>query len=305
MTPRHAQIDRLLSWYAEHGRANLPWRARRDPYYTLVSEFMLQQTQVDRVIPKFEAFIAAFPDVRALARAAVADVIRAWQGLGYNSRAIRLSDVARAVVDRYDGVIPSDPHALQQLPGVGPYTAAAIAAFAFDRDVAAMDTNVRRVVHRLVFGMEFPPAVDGAALYGEARKLLPEGSAHDWNSAMMDLGATICTARAPKCLVCPLRDDCAAAPIDGNRLESARALHAKKPSQKTVPFERTTRFARGRIIDALRALPPGNRISLLDLHGQLQARLPDRSYEDLEGIVAMLERDGLLTRADAGLALRD
>jgi A/G-specific adenine glycosylase len=298
-------VNKLLDWYAVHGRANLPWRTTRDPYYTLVSEFMLQQTQVDRVVPKFEAFIAGYPDVRALAQAPVADVIRAWQGLGYNSRAIRLSEIAKVIVERLGGSIPSDIEMLKELPGVGPYTAAAISAFAFDGDVAAMDTNLRRVVHRLAFGMEFPPAADSARLDEEARRLLPKGAAHDWNSAMMDLGATICTARAPKCLVCPLRDECAAAPIDSNRLESARALHAKKPSQKAVPFERTTRFARGRIIDALRELPPGKRISLLDLHGQLQSRLPERSLQDLEGIVAILERDGLVTRADSGLTLRE
>ena len=296
----------MLSWYAEHGRANLPWRTVRDPYYTLVSEFMLQQTQVDRVVPKFEAFVAAFPDIATLARASTADVIRAWQGLGYNSRALRLSELAKAIVDRFGGVIPQEEDELRQLPGIGPYTAAAIAAFAFNKDVAAVDTNVRRVVHRQVFGVEYPPVADDATLDARANDLLVAGRAHDWNSAMMDLGATICTARAPKCLMCPVRDSCAAAPIDAAQLERLREQHAKKASRENaIPFERTTRFARGRIIDVLRSLPPGKRISLLDLHGQLQERLPDRTVKDLEGIVAVLERDGLVTHLAAGLSLRD
>lgn len=296
----------LLLWYGRHGRANLPWRTTRSPYFTLVSEFMLQQTQVDRVVPKFEAFVAAFPDVAALARASVADVVRAWQGLGYNSRAIRLSELARAVVERFNGVIPANVDELRRLPGIGPYTAAAVAAFAFDKDVAAVDTNLRRVVHRIAFGLEHPPLASAEALDAKASEMLARGKAHDWNSAMMDLGATICTARAPKCLICPVRAQCAAAPIDAERLEAARTEHAKKPSaQSALPFERTTRFARGRIIDALRALPPGKRISLLDLHGQLRALMPERSVNELSSLVEVLERDGLVSRLPAGLALRD
>lgn len=296
----------LFAWHARHGRASLPWRTTRSPYYTLVSEFMLQQTQVDRVVPKFQAFVAAFPDIASLADASTADVVRFWQGLGYNSRAIRLSDLARAIVDRFDGVIPSSIDELRRLPGIGPYTAAAVAAFAFDKDVAAVDTNLRRVVHRIAFGLEHPPVANAEQLDAKASELLAHGKAHDWNSAMMDLGATICTARAPKCLICPVRATCAAAPIDAVQLEAARAEHMKKPSlQNALPFERTTRFARGRIIDALRALPQGKRISLLDLHGQLRELIPERSVTDLGSLVEALERDGLVSRVEEGLALRD
>ena len=305
IAPRKIQ-DELLRWYARVGRAHLPWRTTRNPYYTLVSECMLQQTQVDRVLPKFAAFIERFPNIEALAAATPADVLREWKGLGYNSRAIRLRDVAREVCDRFDGIIPNSLDDLRTLPGIGPYTAAAIAAFAYDVDVPAMDTNLRRVIHRLAFGIEYPPLATASQLDEKAAELLPKGRAHDWNSALMDLGATLCTARAPKCLLCPLQSQCTAAPIDSAHLERLRAMHAKTPSaQNAIPFERTTRFARGRIVDALRNLPAGQRISLLDLHGRLRDVLPERSVEEVTSIVASLERDGLVAYGDGTLSLRE
>ena len=266
---------------------------------------MLQQTQVERVIPKFEAFVARFADIAALARASVGDVLREWQGLGYNSRAVRLHETAGMIVGRFGGVMPSQTHLLRQLPGVGPYTAAAIRAFGFDVDDAPLDTNIRRIVHRVYYGVEYPSRAGQRELDERAREVAVSGAAHDWNSAMMDLGATICTSHAPKCLICPLREHCAAAPIDAARLEVARKEHAKTRSpQNALPFERTTRFARGRIIDRLRALPPGQRISLLDLHGDLQPLMPERSLEDVGELVAILERDGLIARDGETIALR-
>ncbi|HTU69256.1 MAG TPA: hypothetical protein VMF11_02955 [Candidatus Baltobacteraceae bacterium] len=296
----------LLAWYERCGRHALPWRRVRDPYYTLISEFMLQQTQVDRVVPKFEAFVARFPSVAMLAQASLADVLRLWQGLGYNSRAVRLHALARVIVDRYNGAMPSDSGALRELDGVGPYTAAAIRAFGFDLDDAPVDTNIRRIMHRLFYGIEYPLLAAHGELDERARRIAAPGRAHDWNSALMDLGSTICTARAPKCLICPLRGACAAAPIDSSRLDAARKRHAKTPSpQNAIRFERTTRFARGRIVDRLRALPPGERISLLDLHGALQPVLPDRSLEEVIELLAILERDGLIARDGETVALRD
>lgn len=296
----------LLDWYAKFGRSQLPWRTVRDPYYTLVSEFMLQQTQVDRVIPKFEAFVARYPDIASLARSATSDVVRLWQGLGYNSRATRLVELARIVAEHYGGKLPRDADALRSLPGVGPYTVAAIRAFGFDEDDAALDTNIRRIVHRLYFGIEFPSKATHAQIDAQARASVPAGAGHDWNSAMMDLGATICTARAPKCLLCPLQRDCAAAPVDAAALEAARREHAKPASpQNAIPFEQTTRYARGRVIDRLRELPAGHRISLLDLHRQLLAVLPSRTADDVAGIVSSLERDGLVARHGETVALKD
>ena len=296
--------EALLGWYRRSGRAHLPWRTVRDPYRTLVSEFMLQQTQVDRVVPAFEAFVERFPDVASLARASTADVLRAWKGLGYNSRALRLKRAAEAVVSEHGGRMPQDRDALLALPGVGAYTASAIRAFAYDLDDAPVDTNVRRVVHRLAFGLEHPPQANGAELDRLARALVPPGSAHDWSSAMMDLGAAICTARAPKCLLCPLQAQCAAAPVDGAALDRARAASASKRAP-AVPFEQTARYARGRVVDRLRELPAGERISLLDLHRDLGPALPGKTVEEVGALVAALERDGLIARSGDRVALAE
>lgn len=295
----------LLDWYRKNGRAHLPWRETRDPYRILISEFMLQQTQVDRVLPKYLAFVERFPDFRSLAAATIADVLRFWQGLGYNSRAVRLKQIAQTVVERFGGVMPDDEAELRSLPGVGPYTVAALRAFAFDLDDAAIDTNVRRVVHRVLHGLEHPPTVSAAQLDREAHELVPHGRGHDWNSAVMDLGATICTARAPKCLLCPMQSACAAAPIDSAALERARLAHAPKPSpQERIPFEKTTRYARGRIVDRLRELPAGKRISLLDLHRDVSVHT-QRTREEIDAIVQALMRDGLVDLQDEQVALRE
>jgi A/G-specific adenine glycosylase len=273
---------RLLAWYGREGRAELPWRIVRNPYYTVVSEFMLQQTQVERVVPKFKAFVERFPNFEALARATVADVLRAWKGLGYNSRAVRLKRVAEAVVQLHGGKMPREIDALRDLPGIGPYTASAVRAFAFDLDDLPVDTNVRRIAHRV--GRDLKP---------------PRGQAHDWASALMDLGATICTARAPKCLLCPIASQCAAAPLE---------TVSEEPSQRkraAVPFEKTARYARGRVIDRLRELPPGERISFLDLHRDLAPLLGGRTPEEMRNFVSALERDGLIARDGDSIALAE
>jgi A/G-specific adenine glycosylase len=298
---KHAQRA-LLEWYEGYGRKHLPWRMVRDPYYTLVSEFMLQQTQVDRVVPKFQSFVCLFPNVMSLAKASRADVLRAWQGLGYNSRAVRLHQLANEVAERFEGRIPRDPALLASLPGIGPYTAAAIRAFAFDEDAAPVDTNVRRIVHRLCYGVEHPPLATARELDQRAQSIVATGRSHDWNSALMDLGSSICTARAPKCLVCPLQRDCAAAPIDGAALEERRT---RRRAQNAIPFERTTRYARGRIVDRLRALPPGARISLLDLHHDLGPIIPERSLTDVKDLIADLARDGVVSYNKETVALAE
>jgi A/G-specific adenine glycosylase len=222
----------LLEWYARVRRP-LPWRATRDPYALLVSEVMLQQTQAARVVPYYEAFLARFPDAGALAAAPVRDVLAAWSGLGYNRRALALQAAARVVAQR------GWPDDLTDLPGVGPYTAAAVGSFAWDRQEAAIDTNARRVIERHD-GVEHRPA----ALAGRAAELLPPGRAADFNQAMMELGATVCRPRAPRCDECPVRRGCA-----GPR--SPRAL--RRGAQR---FEDTDRWARGRILAALVAGGP-------------------------------------------------
>jgi A/G-specific adenine glycosylase len=265
---------------------------------------MLQQTQVDRVVPIFERFVAAWPDFEALAAASQADVVRAWKGLGYNSRAVRLHRLARAVCESHGGALPSDEATLLTLPGIGPYTARAIAAFAFDADVAAIDTNVRRIVHRTQLGLEWPPLAGAAALDALAAGLVPHGRGYAFNSALMDLGATLCTARAPKCLLCPLAASCAAAPIDAASLAERAASHARPRSpQERLRFEQTTRYVRGRVIDRLRDLPADERISLLDLHAQLASELPHHDASSLETVLAGLERDGVVERSTDGARL--
>ena len=159
---------RLLRWYGARGRRGLPGRTERSAYRTVVSEFMLQQTQVERAVPAFERFVARWPDFAALAAASQADVVRAWEGLGYNSRAIRLHRLTKLVCERHGGELPRDEAALRALPGGGPYTARAVAAFAFDADVVALDTNVRRIIHRTQLGVEWPPLARDADLDARA-----------------------------------------------------------------------------------------------------------------------------------------
>ena len=267
---------------------------------------MLQQTQVDRVVPVFTAFIARFPTLASLAAAGTADVLRMWKGLGYNSRAVRLQAAARTVVETHGGHMPRSTDALRALPGIGPYTAAAIRAFAFDLDDAPIDTNVRRIVHRMFYGAEYPPRASAQVLAARALEIVPAGMAHDWNSALMDLGATICGARAPKCGQCPVAGVCAAAPIDANRLERERREHAKPmPPARAIRFESTARYARGRIVDRLRELAAGERISLLDLHRDVQPLVPSRSIDDIAALVCALGRDGVLALYEDGVSLRE
>jgi A/G-specific adenine glycosylase len=293
----------LLGWYERNGRSHLPWRLRRSPYRTLVSEFMLAQTQAERVAAAFEPFVGRFDSFAALAEASVADVLRAWQGLGYNSRALRLRALAQIVMNRHGGSLPEEAEALRSLPGIGPYTASAVRAFAFDLDDAPMDVNIRRVAQRAFFGLEYPNPASLNEVESVAREAVPPGRSHDWNSALMDLGATICTARSAKCLICPLLADCAAAPVDAARLDALRR-QASKPAAR-VPFEKTIRFARGRIVDRLRALEAGATISFLDLHGSLNAILPGRDAGNVRAILAGLERDGLVTVDDERVSLRE
>ncbi|HEV2643717.1 MAG TPA: hypothetical protein VGT98_13465 [Candidatus Elarobacter sp.] len=294
----------LLAWYERHGRTHLPWRTTRDPYRIVVSESMLQQTQVERVIPLYEAFIAQFSTFEALAAADAGDVVRAWRGLGYNSRAMRLHALARAVVEHHGGQLPRDTGALRALPGIGAYTAAALRAFAFELDDAAVDVNLRRVIHRVAFGLEYPPRADARALDTLALAAVPRGAAHDWNSAMMDLGATICTARAARCLVCPLREACAAAPVDPAVLaERARTYAPRKAPQSALPFERTTRFLRGRIIDRLRDVPVRESLAVEALQRDLVEIVPTDRLHEIPSVVDALVRDGIVTRIAASIRL--
>ena len=204
---------RLLTWYGRHGR-DLPWRKTDDPYHILVSEMMLQQTQVDRVLPKYEEWLNKYPSLGALAEAPEADVTATWYPLGYNIRPKRLQTIAREAVARYDGHLPSDEATLLSFKGIGAYTAGAIRSFAFRQRAAILDTNVSRVLFRVFVGKGDPRShamtrhlwlVSGALVPARPRVF-------DFNQALMDLGAMVCVARNPKCLICPMSKDCASYP---------------------------------------------------------------------------------------------
>lgn len=200
--------QRLLAWYSRHGR-DLPWRGTREPYRVLVSEMMLQQTQVDRVIPKYRQFLECYPTMEDLARAAAPEVRRTWRPLGYYRRATHLHGIARETVARYDGRLPDDGNALRRMRGIGRYTAGAILAFAHGQDAALVDTNVRRVLGRVFLGTRGIKRLRGQKTIWElAESLVPAGLAYDYNQALMDFGATWCTARKPKCRRCPMKTFC-------------------------------------------------------------------------------------------------
>ena len=204
---------RLLAWYRRHGR-QLPWRETRDPYRVLVSEIMLQQTQVDRVLPKYHEWLEKYPSLEALAAAPEQDVTETWRPLGYNIRPRRLHAIARESVARYGGALPDDEETLRSFKGIGEYTAGAVMSFAFGRRAAILDTNVARVLFRIFVGRGNPKAhAMKRHLWAVSRTVLPHRHVFDFNQALMDFGATLCTARKPKCGTCPMRAGCASYPF--------------------------------------------------------------------------------------------
>ena len=228
----------LLAWYDRH-RRRLPWRApagaRPDPYRVWLSEIMLQQTTVATVAPYFDRFVARWPDVSALAAASLDEVLQLWQGLGYYARARNLHACARALVARHGGVFPDNASALRSLPGIGDYTAAAIAAIAFDRREAAIDSNVERVVARL-YTVDEPLPAAKRRLRTLAGALVPERRAGDFAQALMDLGATICTPRRPRCVLCPWRACCAAAASGLAEELPVRPAKPERPQRYGIAF---------------------------------------------------------------------
>jgi A/G-specific adenine glycosylase len=211
MAPMARQFSsKLLAWYGQHKRS-LPWRDTPDPYRVWVSEIMLQQTQVETVIPYYQRWLARFPTIQDLAAAPLQDVLSLWEGLGYYSRARNLHRAAQIVTAELGGQLPADPARLLELPGIGRYTAGAIASIAFGADAAVLDGNVKRVLARLFdFRSDVKSPAGTTALWALAESLVPHGQAGDYNQALMDLGATLCTPRAPDCAACPVRGNCQA-----------------------------------------------------------------------------------------------
>jgi A/G-specific adenine glycosylase len=277
--------ERVLAWFAAAGR-DLPWRATRDPYRVLVAEVLAQQTQAARAAAAWPRFLERFPDVHALAAAAPAEVLRAWQGLGYNRRALALRQTAQAVVER--GGWPGTVEELAELPGVGPYTARAVACFALEQPVAPVDTNVARVLARSLTGTD-PAQLTPAARQRLADQAMPDGTAWAWSSALMDVGALHCRPR-PRCGGCPLELTC-----------RWRALGPAAPPPRPraqAPFATSDRRWRGAVVRALAAAPEGlERTALAD---QVQAGAADRPAGWFDTLLARLESEGMVATGPDG-----
>jgi len=279
----------LLRWYDEHAR-DLPWRrTTATAWGVLVSESMLQQTPVARVQPVYDAWMERWPTPASLAAAPVGEAIRAWGRLGYPRRATRLHAAATVLVERHDGAVPETYDALRALPGVGDYTASAVLAFAFGRRQAVLDTNVRRVLARVVSATEFPPNAVTAAERAVAVDLLPsaEPTAATWSVALMELGALVCSAASPACATCPLRAHCAW------RLAGHPAYDG--PPRRGQAWEGTDRQCRGRLMALAR-----------DADGVVSTRAMARAWPEPEQrarCLASLVADGLLAHSGDGYAL--
>lgn len=292
MTPqRRANLRRAILDWGEKSRRDLPWRETRDPWAILVSEVMLAQTQVARVIPRWQEFLDRWPTPGACAGAPVAEVIGAWSGLGYNRRAVFLHRAAVAIATRHGGVVPADRAALVALPGVGAYTARAVLVFAFDQTEGVVETNTARVLARAVAGAR----LRGPAAQDLADQLVPPGAGWAWNQAMLDLGATVCTARRPACGTCPLgsrtrRPGLCAWVRQGGPDPSAGSAGTSRPQSTFVGSDRQ---GRGRLLAHLarlageprgRGLPPDGFAAAAGWPDQ-----PARAARAVQGLVA----DGL------------
>ncbi|WP_460362652.1 HhH-GPD family protein [Actinocorallia lasiicapitis] len=279
-------IRPILDWYAEHQR-DLPWRTpEASPWSILVSEIMLQQTPVVRVLPVWREWMERWPTAAALAKEPSGEAVRAWGRLGYPRRALRLHACAVAITERHDGRVPTSHAELLELPGIGAYTAAAVASFAFRQRHAVLDTNVRRVLARLKNGEEYPPKAQTVAEVRLAESLLPESpeTAATWAVAVMELGALICTARSPRCADCPVISDCRWY-LDGKPAYDG-------PPRKGQSYAGTDRQCRGRLLAVLR-----------DSRGPVDKPALDIVWSDavqreraLDGLIA----DGLVDPLDDG-----
>lgn len=282
--------ERVARWFAAHGR-DLPWRSRTvSPWGVLVSEIMLQQTPVVRVLPRWQDWMRRWPTPADLAAAPTAELLRAWDRLGYPRRALRLREAAGVITTEHDGVVPARLEDLRALPGVGEYTAAAVLSFAYRGRAVVLDTNVRRVLARFDAGLALPEPTLRRSEQARAERLLPVDAeaAAQWNAGVMELGALVCTAKAPTCQHCPLRPDCA-------WVAGGRPADVHGARRRTQAWQGTDRQARGRVMAALRqaAGPVGA--------AELTAVWP--AAEQRERAVAGLVADGLAVATDAGYAL--
>jgi A/G-specific adenine glycosylase len=276
-----------MRWYRVHGR-RLPWRDIRDPYRILVSEIMLQQTQVSRVLQLYPTFLGKFPTLHSLASAPQAQVVLAWRGLGYNNRAVRLHRLAGHLLDTYAGKLPSDFDTLLTLPGIGRYTAAALLTGVHGIDAPVVDVNIRRFLSRMFWTMRSTTEMrSGKEIETLSARLVPPRRGYDWTQALMDLGATVCTARAPQCHRCPVGALC----LSRTTMVRDRVRLAKRePSMSGVP----NRIYRGRIVEELRG-NTGKKGIRLDLLGRrIHPAFALRHERWLLRLLGSLEKDGLV-----------
>ena len=283
----HQRVQTAVLEWSEVARRDLPWRRTRDPWAVLVSELMLQQTQVARVVPRYRAFLSRFPTPAACAAAPVGDVLRAWAGLGYNRRALNLHAAATAIVERHGGQLPAELDALRALPGVGDYTARAVLVFAFERHHGVVETNSARVLARAVAGARLSTR-EAQSL---ADALVPGGRSWEWNQAMLDLGATLCTKREPRCEQCPVAFVCAWR--QGRTAGVDPAVGSAGTSGTQSVFAGSDRQGRGRLVDALR-LGPLRSDAIPRAAGWPDD--PERAHRVASGLVAegLARRDGNL-----------
>jgi A/G-specific adenine glycosylase len=280
-----------LAWTART-RRDLPWRRTRDPWAVLVSELMLQQTQVPRVIPRYQAFLVRFPDPSACAAAPVGAVVEAWAGLGYNRRAVHLHRAATAVVHHHGGRLPDDLDGLLSLPGIGPYTARAVLTFAYERPVGVVDTNAARVLARAVAGRR----LSAAEVQAHADRLVPADRSWAWSQAMLDLGATVCKSRMPRCEECPLATAALCAWGRAGQASPDPAIGSAGTSLRQSTFAGSDRQGRGRLVDALRRGPlPWTAVAA----AAGWPDQPDRAWRVASGLVA----DGLAVDHGEALSL--
>ena len=278
--------DAVLDWYRADGRP-LAFRRTSDPWAILVSEFMAQQTQAARAADAWERFLVTYPTPAALAAASPADALRAWRGLGYNRRALALRGAAIRIVEDHGGSVPRTVEALDALPGVGPYTARALAALAFGARVGAVDTNVRRVLSRALF--DEPPSAH--ALQAAADEIVPTDRPGEWAHALMDVGATFCRPRNPRCEACPARAWCRHAARHDASDDAGVAASPAPRARRTRPepaFQTTSRWLRGRILDRLRDAPAGRWVELG------AAPIGEHDERGIAAALTALARDGLV-----------
>lgn len=279
----------ILTWYATHQR-DLPWRTTHDPYAILVSEIMLQQTQVDRVLTYWTGWIERWPTFEALVHTSTSDVIRAWKGLGYNRRAVNLKRAASVVLERGGFTSFVSQEMIQTLPGVGPSTAAALMNFVWNIDTPYLETNIRRIMQRLAYGPETTVGWrNNRELLDVARRVLPAGQAKVWPHALMDFGALVCRPSDPTCSNCLLQ------PLTPQYSTSGiqhRVLKQGSRGNPLIRFEETNRYWRGRMIDVLR---DHEQLSRHDLYQTLPQTVSQLTIERYEQLITDLAREGLVS----------